>query len=587
MQWQQIVLNRIKFLYMKTYLLFDKKIAVLFCATILFLIFSNPLQAQVYNKGNMYISGNVYVKGDIQNASTGIYLNNGTFYLDGSFTNDQAGMVAGTATSSGTLILQGNTTPTALNGTKDFFLYNLTLSKTTATNLVNMSINVTAGNNLTLKKGIITTGTNLFTWGNTGAISMPGIGLGESGDILTLYTDSYIATCDAAGVPVTDGATATTPNAGTQGFKVLNVGAADTYFPVGATYIPVLAAGTPSSNRMMINNQSGTPTSYTVIVNIGDIGKTVATGTNPYTTWHVNRIWYVKSSVVNGKANMRLFFTKRTTGSYPSTQNEVELPGFDYMNCALVEKNYEPLNNGFIRLSSGADIINNIGAATNTEIYGQYTIGESTDAGGGKLGVDTFYRFSVVNPGSIVLPVTITDLKAAANGHVVDLSWTSLNEINIDKYTVERSGDAVNYIGLGNVTARDNNEPENKYAFTDSKPLNGSNFYRVKVWEKDGATSYTNTVKINFSDNNPNGFRVYPNPVQNKHFTLDMNNLAAGKYTLILTAINGQRVFEKAIEYTGGRQSLSFDLPRSLAAGTYNLLLMSGDFTGRVKLVVE
>lgn len=552
--------------------------ALLFC-------FANPLQAQVYNKGNMYISGNVYVAGSIQNTSTGSYLNNGTFYLDGSFTNDQAAMVAGTVTSSGTLILRGNTTPVALNGLQDFNLYNLTLTKTTSTNLVNMSKNVITKNDLTLVKGIITTGTNLFTWEKSGTLSMPGTGLGESGS--GLYTDSYIATCDAAGTPVTDGASATTPNAGTQGFKMLNVGAADTYFPVGATYIPVLAAGTPSSNRMMINNQSGTSTNYTVIVNIGDIGKTVATGTNPYTTWHVNRIWYVKSSVVNGKANMRLFFTKRTTGTYPSTQNEVELPGFDYTICALVEKNYEPLNNGFIRLSSGADIINNIGAATNTEIYGQYTIGVSADAGGVKLGVDTFYRFSVVNPGSIVLPVTITDLKAAANGLTVDLSWTSLNEINIDKYTVERSGDAVNFIGLGNVPARDNNEPLNKYTYTDSKPLNGSNFYRVKVWEKDGATSYTNTVKINFSANNPDGFRVYPNPVLNKHFTLDMNNLTAGNYTLILTAINGQRVFEKAIQYSGGRQSLGFDLPRSIAAGTYNLLLMSGDFTGRVKLVVE
>ncbi|MEO7209591.1 MAG: T9SS type A sorting domain-containing protein [Chitinophagaceae bacterium] len=572
---------------MKTCLLFGKKIATFLSAAILLLIFSNPLQAQVYNKGNMYISGNVYVKGDIQNTSTGSYLNNGTFYLDGSFTNDQAGMVAGTATSSGTLILQGNTTPTLLTGLQDFNLYNLTLTKTTTTNLVNMSRNVIAGNNLTLVKGIITTGTNLFTWGKTGAISMPGVSVAQGESGVGLYTDSYIATCDAAGTPITNGASAYTPFPGTQGFRINNVTNADTYFPVGATYIPALTGGVPSPNRMMLNNQFGSPANYTVIVNIGDIGKTVVNGVS--TTWHVNRIWYVTTSTaqLKGKANMKLFFAKRATGSYPTTQNEVELPGFDYTQSALVQKNFEPLNNGFISLAQGTDIINNIGAATNAEVYGQYTIGVSKHSNGLATGIDSFTRFSVVNPGAIVLPVTITDLKAAANGHVVDLTWTSLNEINIDKYTVERSGDAVNYIGLGNVTARDNNEPENKYALTDSKPLNGSNFYRVKVWEKDGVTSYTNTVKINFSDNNPNGFRVYPNPVQNKHFTLDLNNMAAGKYTLILTAINGQRVFEKAIDYTGGRQSQSFDLPRSIAAGTYNLLLMSGDFTGHVKLVVE
>ncbi len=570
---------------MKAFLLFVKKIFVFGSVAFFIITLSKPVQAQVYNKGNMYISGNIYVKGNIQNANTASYLNNGSFYLDGSFTNDQAGMVAGTATSSGTLILRGNTTPVALDGLQDFNLHNLTLDKNTTISLVNMSRNVITKHDLTLQKGIITTGTNLFTWEKGGTVSMPGTGPGESGS--GLYTDSYIATCDAAGTPITNGASAFTPFLGTQGFRINNVTNTNTYFPVGATYIPALTAGTPSPNRMMLNNQFGSPANFTVIVNIGDIGKTVVNGVS--TTWHVNRIWYVTTSTAQqkGSANMRLFFTKRATGSYPTTQNEVELPGFDYTLSALVQKNYEPLNNGFLSLAQGSDIINNIGAPTNTEIYGQYTIGVSQHSNGLATGIDSFTRFSIVNPGAIVLPVTITDLKAAVNGHSVDLTWTSLNEINIEKYTVERSGDAVNFIGLGNVAARDNNEPENKYTFTDIKPLNGSNFYRVKIWEKDGATDFTNTVKINFSDNNSTGFRVYPNPIQNKHFTLDMNNLAAGKYTLILTAINGQRVFEKSIRYTGGRQSLGFDLPRSIAAGTYNLLLISGDFTGRTRLVVE
>lgn len=545
-------------------------------AMLLWAASANPLQAQVYNKGNMYIKGNIYVQGNIQNASTGSYLNNGTFYLDGSFTNDQAGMVAGTATSSGTLILQGNTTPVALNGLQNFNVYNLTVSKTTSTNLVNMSKNVTAKNNLTLIKGIITTGTNLFTWEKSGLLTMPG-----------LYTDSYIATCDAAGTPVTDGASATTPNAGTMGFKILNVGAVDTYFPIGATYIPVLTGGTPSPNRMMINNQSGTPTDYTVIVNIGDIGKTVATG-GIYTTYHVNRIWYVKSSVINGKANMKLFFTKRATGTYPSTQNEVELPGFDYAKCALVEKNYEPLNNGFIRLSSGADIINQVAAPLNTEIYGQYTIGVSPDAGGLTLGIDTFYRFSVVNPGSIILPVTVTDLKAALNGATVDVSWTSLDEVNIDRYTVERSTDAINFNALGDVKARNNGQQENKYLFNDGKPKTGANYYRVKVWDNSGRTNYTNVVKISVANTfNIAGFRIYPNPVMHKNFTLQMNQLTAGKYTMVVTGINGQRVMETSVQYDGGLQNFAIQLPAGTAAGTYHILLSNGNYTGKMMVVVE
>ena len=59
---------------------------------------------------------------------------------------------------------------------------------------------------------------------------------------------------------------------------------------------------------MMINNQSGTPTDYTVIVNYGDIGYTNGGGGS----WRVNRIWYVKAGGAGtGKATMRLFFSKR------------------------------------------------------------------------------------------------------------------------------------------------------------------------------------------------------------------------------------------------------------------------------------
>jgi len=63
---------------------------------------------------------------------------------------------------------------------------------------------------------------------------------------------------------------------------------------------------------MMLNNQSGAPTDFTVVVNYGDIGYTTGT---PGMATKVNRIWYVAAGnnfdSSTAKANMKLFYTKR------------------------------------------------------------------------------------------------------------------------------------------------------------------------------------------------------------------------------------------------------------------------------------
>src|SRR5262249_38216807 len=123
----------------------------------------------------------------------------GTVELQGNW-NDQVntgGFIPGT----GSVIFSGpaaQQTLTAVSGTELF--YNLQINKTASSGLVLLNNSITADHNLTLTKGIFVTQMNLFTWDkNGGTLSMPGTGFGESGS--GSYTDSYIATCDAAGNP--------------------------------------------------------------------------------------------------------------------------------------------------------------------------------------------------------------------------------------------------------------------------------------------------------------------------------------------------------------------------------------------------
>ncbi len=403
---------------------------------------------------------------------------------------------------------------------------------------------------LTLTNGILGTNHKLLTYDRTGTYTPP-----------ALYTNSYICTCDAAAV--------TDATDGSQGFKINNIGATNTdvFFPVSSDY--------KSPNRMMINNQNGTANDFTVAVGKGDIGNTP----NPV----VERIWYIKATNPGSgaKATMKLFFTKRDVTGYPFLEDEVESP-FNYGDIHLAQQN---ALNVFVNISSGSDTKNFIASANGTEIYGQYTYGVSPNNLGAVQGITTFNRFAVINSADYILPVNIISFKAWQQGTAVQLAWTALNEIDIDHYEVERSADARGFIILGNVAAK-NTGSSADYNFADQKPNTGNNYYRIKVLDKNGAIYYTQIINVVISANGGASIAIYPNPVSNGRFTLQMTNMSAAKYNLLIHDAKGRLVFSKAIEHTDGSASQLIELPAGTAAGVYEVNLVSKDYSFRKKIVV-
>lgn len=433
---------------------------------------------------------------------------------------------------------------------------------------------------LTLSTGIFVTNSNLVTWDNAGTLTAPEASYTANS---TNYAKSYIATCTNAGIPLTV-AGPTTPYTGAVGFKIKNVGNTDVYFPVGASFLKPgtdagITGGTP--NRMMINNESGTLRDYTVIVTFGDIGFTNGAGGS----LKVNRIWYVKSSAASGtdKATMKLFYTKHNnTSTWPLGQNEVE-SGFNYANGALVQKDYSGGNGNFINLSSAGDIQTFIPNNDLTEIYGKYTVGISTSLSNG---ITQFNRFSVVNPDAIILPVTITNIKAYQTGGQIRIDWTSLQELNIDHYDVEKSTDAVHFSSIGSTKALNNGSVQNNYFLLDPNPVNGNNFYRIKVTDKDSKTSYTIYVVVNIT-NGKAAISVLPNPVVNKQMLVQLNNVPAGSYAMIMYNATGQQVLYKKITHAGGSTAELVYLPAGIARGPYVVKVYNEHTNYSTKVIIE
>lgn len=524
--------------------------------------------------GTLLISGSL-----TNNASSSINLTNGNLKV----TNTVGGTGVFRAGATTTVIVEKTTAGTA--GVLSFetgynTIYDFTMGSSgplvsSTSSRIDLGTPLVISHNLTLTRGIIVTGTNLLTWNNSGGtLTSP---------TLASYANSFIATCNANGSALNY--SLASPYTGSAGFRINNVGSTIKTFPVGATFLNSGSSFAATPNRMAITN-TGTADNFTVVVKKELLVYTPLSG--------VNRVWYVSEGTPGGSnVTMNLYFTKRnwSTSAYPSVQDEIET-GFIYSDPHLIQKNYNAVDNEFVSnsllgLPPTGDVPTYTAASfDDKEISAQYRNGISPDLSGNTNGIKEFGRFSVFNAAGIVLPVSITNIKAYQKGNEVQVEWQAFNELNVNRYEIEKSADAANFSKIATVTARNNGNASNNYIATDVKPSQGKNFYRIKAIDNDGKIAYTQIVAVDIS-NGRKSISVVPNPVINRYVNLQLNNLAAAKYNLILYSIEGKIVYSKLIEHAGGSSSQQIGLPSGVAFGTYILKVFSESENYKERILVQ
>jgi uncharacterized repeat protein (TIGR03803 family) len=113
--------------------------------------------------------------------------------------------------------------------------------------------------------------------------------------------------------------------------------------------------------------------------------------------------------------------------------------------------------------------------------------------------------------GSVVLPVTLLSFEARKRNQTTLLTWKTAQEINSDRFEIQRSADGIRYSVIGVVAASGNSNATVNYTFTDNNPLRGVNYYRLNQIDADGSFSYSRIVTANFGGSEE--LAVFPNPV--------------------------------------------------------------------------
>lgn len=197
-----------------------------------------------------------------------------------------------------------------------------------------------------------------------------------------------------------------------------------------------------------------------------------------------------------------------------------------------------------------------------------------------KLWAGTFGRGLWVTDLSTVLPVTLVDFKANKQDKTVLLRWVTTDEVNSQKYDVERSFDGTNFYRIGSVPSN-NSMGTNNYSLIDNNPVEGWNYYRLKMIDKDGSFEYSSVQSVNFSGTD-GIFVMAPNP--SKEFTIIQFKTPVKKAEIILFDVNGRQIIRDNINGTG---FTSYKLNTvGLPGGTYAVAVVIGGERVTKQLVI-
>ncbi len=230
------------------------------------------------------------------------------------------------------------------------------------------------------------------------------------------------------------------------------------------------------------------------------------------------------------------------------------------LNTATVTITKTP-DNGTVTINSGGVVFYTANATFSGTDSFEYTV---ADMNGTVSNVAAVYIL-VNNP---PLPVTLLSFTAKKQQQISLLQWQTENEVNFSHFEISRSHNGIEWTTIGKVPATTSTSAINNYKFVDQSPLEGNNFYRLIMRDRDNTFTYSRIQIVYFEPNtwiklSPNpvtdnlnitwqnrnithlqcyditGRLIYQQTVNNNRAIINMHQYTAGIYMIRLTQDNG------------------------------------------------
>jgi len=174
--------------------------------------------------------------------------------------------------------------------------------------------------------------------------------------------------------------------------------------------------------------------------------------------------------------------------------------------------------------------------------------------------IPSFSDFSIGSGDPIPLPVQLLFFDARLSGASVQLTWETAGEINNSHFEAQRSADLQNFETLGEVAGNGTSSQLHRYAFTDSRPVSGLNYYRLRQVDFDGTHTFSTLAAVQVGSSGIPGFRAFPQPCKELCY-IESGDWHNAPLQLTWTAMDGREQAHKVL-VPGALHLLSnLDLP--------------------------
>ncbi len=158
------------------------------------------------------------------------------------------------------------------------------------------------------------------------------------------------------------------------------------------------------------------------------------------------------------------------------------------------------------------------------------------------------------------------------------LKWSTTNEVNVDKYEIERSQDTENWEVIGYVKAKNTNYTTNYYSFIDQDVYDGYGenafFYRLKMIDYNTQYKLSKVRPVLFSsDARKLKIEVFPNPSSKVVYYMLSGVRRNSDLNIKVYDNTGKLILEKTEKYNTKRNLLLDKNSFNLDNGVYNLII--------------
>ncbi len=270
-----------------------------------------------------------------------------------------------------------------------------------------------------------------------------------------------------------------------------------------------------------------------------------------------------------------------TLGTYPN----YSVSGFEHWiidqttaGTVDLKFNYTDVNSNIITPS--AIRMAHFGVSNWDDLGGTPDPGNTLAAGAVTVtGVSSFSPFTFASLNSGVIPVKLTDFIAQKLNNTVKLNWSTEQELNSKEFVVEKSIDGRNWNTLSIITAIGNSALKNHYGSVDNNPVNGINYYRLKIVDRDEHSVLSSVKTVLFS--NKYQVIVAPNPAT------DFINILIAKnnslpVSISISSINGKIIYQEKTSNASTQINTSL-----FAKGVYLVKIVDENNTEIRKIIIQ